>query len=324
MLMFLNRLKGRKMKILNLSLIILSLISIESYAAGLAPGTVLDEKHQAKTHPLVENFVQTRKSDGYLTLVGGDIIGNTNNKFEVIVGPHNTSIGSVIGSIDLSFNPKDIECARGLYFSMSVGNDIPFSLNPTCDALFQGAIKQSFSHKIASIEVPLPEIPIDPAGIFRLGAKIGAVLNVGTDLEAGLKLDENAKPINVYASIRPYISGNANVKGYAKIDTIIKSIEKGAQGNLTLINAGTKDYVETGLTKKDEFEVNNPPQLEDYRLYTRLKWDASVKGGNGSIGLYCDVKLFGLASIFHAKTDLVSWSPIYNIENTIYDKTSYL
>ncbi|WP_217564079.1 hypothetical protein [Vibrio cholerae] len=312
------------MKILNLSLMMSSLISIGSYAAGLAPGTVLDEKHQAKTHPLVENFVQTRKSDGYLTLVGGDIIGNTNNKFEVIVGPHNTSIGSVIGSIDLSFNPKDIECARGLYFSLSVGNDIPFSLNPTCDALFQGAIKQSFSHKIASIEVPLPEIPIDPAGIFRLGAKIGAVLNVGTDLEAGLKLDENAKPINVYASIRPYISGNANVKGYAKIDTIIKSIEKGAQGNLTLINAGTKAYVETGLTKKDEFEVNNPPQLEDYRLYTRLKWDASVKGGNGSIGLYCDVKLFGFASIFHAKTDLVSWSPIYNIENTIYDKTSYL
>ncbi|WP_337909391.1 hypothetical protein [Vibrio cholerae] len=312
------------MKILNLSLMMSSLISIGSYAAGLAPGTVLDEKHQAKTHPLVENFVQTRKSDGYLTLVGGDIIGNTNNKFEVIVGPHNTSIGSVIGSIDLSFNPKDIECARGLYFSLSVGNDIPFSLNPTCDALFQGAIKQSFSHKIAGIEVPLPEIPIDPAGIFRLGAKIGAVLNVGTDLEAGLKLDENAKPINVYASIRPYISGNANVKGYAKIDTIIKSIEKGAQGNLTLINAGTKAYVETGLTKKDEFEVNNPPQLEDYRLYTRLKWDASVKGGNGSIGLYCDVKLFGFASIFHAKTDLVSWSPIYNIENTIYDKTSYL
>lgn len=312
------------MKILNLSLMMSSLISIGSYAAGLAPGTVLDEKHQAKTHPLVENFVQTRKSDGYLTLVGGDIIGNTNNKFEVIVGPHNTSIGSVIGSIDLSFNPKDIECARGLYFSLSVGNDIPFSLNPTCDALFQGAIKQSFSHKIAGIEVPLPEIPIDPAGIFRLGAKIGAVLNVGTDLEAGLKLDENAKPINVYASIRPYISGNANVKGYAKIDTIIKSIEKGAQGNLTLINAGTKAYVETGLTKKDEFEVNNPPQLEDYRLYTRLKWDASVKGGNGSIGLYCDVKLFGFASIFHAKTDLVSWSPIYNIENTIYDKISYL
>ncbi len=322
--MFLNLLEGEKMKILNLSLMMSSLISIGSYAAGLAPGTVLDEKHQAKTHPLVENFVQTRKSDGYLTLVGGDIIGNTNNKFEVIVGPHNTSIGSVIGSIDLSFNPKDIECARGLYFSLSVGNDIPFSLNPTCDALFQGAIKQSFSHKIASIEVPLPEIPIDPAGIFRLGAKIGAVLNVGTDLEAGLKLDENAKPINVYASIRPYISGNANVKGYAKIDTIIKSIEKGAQGNLTLINAGTKAYVETGLTKKDEFEVNNPPQLEDYRLYTRLKWDASVKGGNGSIGLYCDVKLFGFASIFHAKTDLVSWSPIYNIENTIYDKTSYL
>lgn len=324
MLMFLNLLEGEKMKILNLSLMMSSLISIGSYAAGLAPGTVLDEKHQAKTHPLVENFVQTRKSDGYLTLVGGDIIGNTNNKFEVIVGPHNTSIGSVIGSIDLSFNPKDIECARGLYFSLSVGNDIPFSLNPTCDALFHGAIKQSFSHKIASIEVPLPEIPIDPAGIFRLGAKIGAVLNVGTDLEAGLKLDENAKPINVYASIRPYISGNANVKGYAKIDTIIKSIEKGAQGNLTLINAGTKAYVETGLTKKDEFEVNNPPQLEDYRLYTRLKWDASVKGGNGSIGLYCDVKLFGFASIFHAKTDLVSWSPIYNIENTIYDKTSYL
>ncbi|HDZ9322133.1 TPA: hypothetical protein RUZ40_003793, partial [Vibrio cholerae] len=260
-------------------------------AAGLSPGTVLDEKHQAKTHPLVENFVQTRKSDGYLTLVGGEIIGNTNNKFEVNVGPHNTNIGSVIGSIDLSFNPKDVECARGVYFSLSVGNDIPFSLNPTCDALFHGAIKQSFSHKIASIEVPLPEIPIDPAGIFRLGAKIGAVLNVGTDLEAGLKLDENSKPINVYASIRPYISGNANVKGYAKIDTIIKSIEKGAQGNLTLINAGTKAYVETGLTKKDEFEVNNPPQLEDYRLYTRLKWDASVKGGNGSIGLYCDVKL---------------------------------
>ncbi|MBJ6911458.1 hypothetical protein JG661_19505, partial [Vibrio cholerae] len=96
------------MKILNLSLIILSLISIESYAAGLAPGTVLDEKHQAKTHPLVENFVQTRKSDGYLTLVGGEIIGNTNNKFEVNVGPHNTNIGSVIGSIDLSFNPKDV------------------------------------------------------------------------------------------------------------------------------------------------------------------------------------------------------------------------
>ncbi|HGS4431686.1 TPA: hypothetical protein ACMDNU_000737 [Vibrio cholerae] len=316
------------MKILNLSLIILSLISIESYAAGLSPGTVLDEKHQAKTHPLVENFVQTRKSDGYLTLVGGEIIGNTNNKFEVKVGPHNTNIGSVIGSIDLSFNPKDVECARGVYFSLSVGNDIPFSLNPTCDALFHGAIKQSFSHKIASIEVPLPEIPIDPAGIFRLGAKIGAVLNVGTDLEAGLKLDENSKPINVYASIRPYISGNANVKGYAKIDTIIKSIEKGAQGNLTLINAGTKAYVETGLTENDEFEINAPLQSsnlsKDYRLYTRLKWDASVKGGNGSIGLYCDVKLFGFASIFHAKTDLVSWSPIYNIENTIYDKTSYL
>ncbi|KAA1227703.1 hypothetical protein F0Q18_02380 [Vibrio cholerae] len=312
------------MKILNLSLIILSLISIESYAAGLSPGTVLDEKHQAKTHPLVENFVQTRKSDGYLTLVGGEIIGNTNNKFEVNVGPHNTNIGSVIGSIDLSFNPKDVECARGVYFSLSVGNDIPFSLNPTCDALFQGAIKQSFSHKIAGIEVPLPEIPIDPAGIFRLGAKIGAVLNVGTDLEAGLKLDENAKPINVYASIRPYISGNVNVKGYAKIDTIIKSIEKGAEGNLTLIDAGTKAYVETGLTKKDEFEVNNPRQLEDYRLYTRLKWDTSVKGGDGNLGLYCDVKVLGLASIFHAKTDLVSWSPIYNIENTIYDETSYL
>ncbi|OEE62826.1 hypothetical protein A1OO_13325 [Enterovibrio norvegicus FF-33] len=321
------------MKVMQLGLMLTALAfstsSFETQASGLSPGQVLNKTHRANTHNIVRNFVETRKGYGYVTFTGGKVIGNTSNDFTVTVGPHNTTLGSVLGGVDLNFKPEDAECVRGLHLSLSVGSDVPFSLSPTCDALLRTDIKRTISHTVASFDVPIPAVPIDPAGIFRLGVSVGAALKVGADFEAGLEVggfDKPNKPIKIngvrrpdfiFASVRPFISGDATAKGYARLNLLFKTVEKGVKGSLTLINAGTKAYAEAGVTYKKQ-----PGKKHQY--YTRLKWDANAQGGNGKVGLYCDVKLFGFARIFYAETDLISWSPIYEFNQTIYDQTAYL
>ncbi|CZF82512.1 hypothetical protein GCE9029_03275 [Grimontia celer] len=311
---------------------VLSISSFQTQAVGLYAGQVLNKSHRANTHNVVKNFVETRKGFGYVEFTGGKVIGNTDNEFKVTVGPHNTTLGSVLGGVDLNFNPEELNCVRGLHLSLSVGSDVPLSLSPTCDALLRADINRTISHTVAEAEVPIPEVPIDPAGVFRLGVKVGAALKVGADFAAGLEVggfDKPNKPIEingqrrpdfVYASVRPFISGDATAKGYASLNLLFKTVEKGVKGSLTLINAGTKAYAEAGISYEPDCECD---QTKDYQYYTKLKWDASAKGGNGKIGLYCDVKLFGLARIFYAETDLISWSPIYEFNHTIYEKTAY-
>ncbi|MBE1276540.1 hypothetical protein [Enterovibrio baiacu] len=313
----------------------ISLSSFTANAVGLSPGTVLNKTHKAKTHNIVKNFIETRKGYGYVTFSGGKVIGNTENKFSVTVGPHNTQIGSVLGAVDLNFNPEEIQCVRGLHLSLSVGSDVPFSLSPTCGALLRADVKRTLSHTVAEAEVPIPEVPIDPAGIFRLGVKIGAALKVGADFAAGLEVGGydkpntpiyvagNRQPDFIYASVRPFISGDATAKGYASINLIFKTIEKGVKGSLTLISAGTKVIAEAGITYEPDSDCGNCNGKKNYQYYTKLKWNANAQGGNGSIGLYCDVKAFGLARIFYAQTDLVSWSPTYEFDHTIYEKSVY-
>ncbi|WP_028022376.1 hypothetical protein [Enterovibrio calviensis] len=313
---------------LMLTALAFSTTSFVTQASGLYPGQVLNKTHRANTHNIVRNFVETRKGYGYVAFSGGKAIGNTDNEFTVTVGPHNTKIGSVLGGVDLNFNPEELDCVRGLHLSLSVGEDVPLSLSPNCDALLRADIKRSISHTVAGGEVPLPEVPIDPAGIFRLGVKVGATLKVGADFAAGLEVggfDKPNKPITIngqrrpdfiYASVRPYISGEATAKGYAKLNLFFKTVEKGVKGSLNLINAGTKAYAEAGVTYK--------PKSTNYQYYTKLKWDANAFGGDGKVGLYCDVKLFGFARIFYAETSLISWSPIYEFNTTIYDRTTYI
>ncbi|WP_232314544.1 hypothetical protein [Grimontia marina] len=130
--------------------------------------------------------METRKGYGYLVFTGGKAIGNTDNEFKVTVGPHNTTLGSVLGGVDLNFNPEELNCVRGLYLSLSVGSDVPLSLSPTCDALLRADINRTISHTVAEAEVPIPEVPIDPLGLYRLGVKVGAALKVGADFAAGL------------------------------------------------------------------------------------------------------------------------------------------
>ncbi|EFP97687.1 hypothetical protein [Vibrio caribbeanicus] len=298
-------------------------------SANINSGTVLDNSHSAKVHDLVGNFRQTRHASGYLTYTGGQILGNTDNEFTLQVGPHDTSIGTVIGTSNLSFNPQEIDCVRGLHLSLTVNETTPFSISPTCEALLKTDLKRTFSHTVATLEVPISEVPIDPAGVFKLGVKVGAVLKTGADFAAGLEvggfdkpnnpieINGNRRPDFVYASVRPFVSGDATAKGYAMLNSIVKTVEKGVKGKINLINAGTKAHAEAGITYREG-------SSEDFQYYTRLKWDASAKGGDGEIGLYCKVKAFGIADIFNAETSLVSWSPIWELEHTIYDKKTYI
>ncbi|MEZ8082608.1 hypothetical protein [Enterovibrio norvegicus] len=346
---------------LMLTALAFSTSSFFTQASGLYPGHVLNKTHRANTHHIVRNFVETRSGYGYVTFSGGKAIGNTDNAFTVTVGPHNTKIGSIRGAVDLNFKPEELNCVRGLHLSLTVSEKVPLSISPSCDALLRADIKRSISHTVAGGEVPLPEVPIDPAGIFRLGVKVGATLKVGADFAAGLEVGGFDKPnesieINgqrrpdfVYASVRPFISGAAKASGYAKLNLFLKTVEKGVKGKLNLINAGTTAYAEAGVTYKPEtnsqepaFKITTLPLIMDasgwvmvnptynmdqnkkYQYYTRLKWDANASGGDGSVGLYCDVKLFGMARIFYAETTLISWSPIYEYTRTIYDRTTYI
>lgn len=308
--------------------VVLGTISPMIQATTANAGTVLNKTHAAKVHHVVGRFQQTRNASGYVTYTGGKILGNTNNAFTVKVGPHNTNIGTVIGNTNLSFNPQELNCVRGLHLSLTVNSSTPLSISPTCDQLLKADIARTFSHTIASPEVPIPEVPIDPAGVFKLGVKVGAVLKTGVDLAAGLEvggfdrpnspieLNGQRRPDFVYASVRPFVSGDATAKGYAMLNLGVKTVEKGVKGRINLINTGTKAHAEAGVTYKQE--------STDYQYYTRLKWDVSARGGDGNIGLYCQVKLFGLWNVFNADTSLISWSPIWEFEHNIYDKTTYI
>ncbi|CCN34770.1 conserved hypothetical protein [Vibrio nigripulchritudo SO65] len=311
------------------SVMAVGFISSSVNAGTVNAGTVLNKTHSANVHNVVGRFQQTRNSSGYVTYTGGKILGNTNNKFTVNVGPHNTKIGTVLGNTNLSFNPQELDCVRGLHLALTVNASTPISISPTCNALLKADIKRTFSHTIASPEVPIPEVPIDPVGVFKLGVKIGAVLKTGADFAAGLEIGGFDKPntpieINgqrrpdfVYASVRPFVAGDATAKGYAMLNLGVKTVEKGVKGNINLINVGTKAHAEAGVTYKEG-------SSSDFQYYTRLKWDASASGGNGSIGLYCQVKLFGIWNILNAETSLISWSPIWEFNHTIYDKKTYI
>ncbi|PKF81596.1 hypothetical protein CW749_02875 [Vibrio sp. vnigr-6D03] len=307
----------------------IGIFSLPAYAGTVNAGTVLNKNHSANVHNVVGRFQQTRHASGYVTYTGGKILGNTDNKFTVNVGPHNTQIGTVFGNTNLSFNPQELNCVRGLHLSLTVNATTPLSISPTCNALLKADIKRTFSHTIAAPEVPIPEVPIDPAGVFKLGVKIGAVLKTGADFAAGLEVGGFDKPntpieINgqrrpdfVYASVRPFVAGDATAKGYAMLNFGVKTIEKGVKGAINLVNVGTKAHAEAGVTYKEGSST-------DFQYYTRLKWDASAKGGSGNIGLYCQVKLFGIWNILNAETTLISWSPIWEFSHTIYDKTKYI
>ena len=310
-------------------ILFIGMYSIPSYSGTINSGTVLNKTHTAKANKHVKSFLQKRNASGYVTYTGGKILGNTNNKFQVNVGPRNTTIGTVIGKANLSFNPQELNCVRGLHLALTVNSDTPFSASPTCEALLRSDFKRTFSHTVASIEVPLPEVPIDPIGVLKLGAKVGAILKTGVDFAAGLEVGGFDKPntpieINgqrrpdfVYATVRPFIAGYATAKGYAMVNLGVKTIEKGVKGSVNLIKTGTKAHVEAGVTYKED-------SSSDFQYYTRLKWDAMASGGGGNIGLYCKVKLLGMVDIFNAETSLISWSPIFEANRTIYDKTKYI
>ena len=307
----------------------LGILSFPATATTIHSGTVLDQSHSANVHGLVGNFEQTRRASGYLTYNGGQILGNTDNEFTLQVGPHDTSIGTVVGNTNLSFNPQELDCVQGLHLSLTVNETTPLSISPTCEALLKADLKRTFSHTVATLEVPISEVPIDPAGVFKLGVKVGAVLKTGADFAAGLEVGGFDKPNNpieinghrqpdfVYASVKPFVSGDATAKGYAMLNFLVKTVEKGVKGKINLINVGTKAHAEAGIAYKED-------SSEDFQYYTRLKWDTSAKGGDGKIGVYCKVKAFGIADIFNAETSLVSWSPIWEFEHTIYDKKTYI
>ncbi|MCG9555171.1 hypothetical protein L1D16_22050 [Vibrio sp. Isolate31] len=316
------------------SIIVLCTFNVN--ADSLNIGTVQDKTNSAKVASQVAKFDQNRFSNGYFTYEGGRVLGNTNNRFTVKVGPHNTNISTVFGNTNLAFNPEELNCVRGLHIGLTVDSDTPISISPTCDALLQADIQRTFSHNIASLEVPLPEIPIDPAGLFRLGVKIGAVLRTGADFSAGLQVGgfEKAnypvvkwgerRPDFVYASIRPFLAGDATAKGYISLNLGIKTIEKGAKGRLNLINLGTTARAEAGVSYSQYPDWREIPDKK-HRYYMRMKWDTSAKGGDGSLGLYCTVKaFFGMATILNAETTIVSWSPIWEMEHTIADKTRWI
>jgi len=286
-------------------------------------GDVLNEAFEANVHPIVDEFNLSRNSSGVVTIEGSNVFGNSDNNFTLNVGPDGVSLVSVFGDTSFAFNPEQLECVQGLHLSLTVSGSTPLSVSPSCDSLLLAELSESFSHTFASGEIPI-EVPIDNAGIFTLGVKIGAVVTGSADFYAALEIggfESDERPIDIngerrpdrlFASITPSISGSAYAKGYLKANFFVTTVEKGVTGSMNLIDAQTNAFTETVVVRNED---------DTYDASTRFKWDVSATGGEGSIDLYCQVKLFNRWTIVDETRNLMNWSSIWEINETIFDQT---
>lgn len=234
---------------------------------------------------------------------------------------HDKTLGIGVGSVSFSFNPAKLDCTQGFSFDLEVGDDTVTSIEPNCDDLLNASVSYPISHTFDLLEVPAVIVPMDPLGLFSVGVKFGVGVTVGADFKVGgvvggydnavpFESDGVRRPDYIFASVEPYVGGKVSGSAYTTIGWGLS--EFGAKGKFNLIKVKGKAYMEAGIRRIEKEEV-----IEE-QGFVELKISGKVSGGDGSVEAYAK-KLWGL---LYFSAELMSWGPLYEVEQTFYEYAS--
>lgn len=303
--------------------LVLTVMSGTSQAYIYSDAGMAESKTRFATkHNVLNSAKQHRNQQGWMfadTTTSDAVSGfyQSQNWFKL----HDRAMKLSVGSVNMNFNPAELECTQGMTFELEVGDDTVATLEPNCDDLLNASVKYPISHTFDLFEAPAVMVPMDPLGLMHVGVKFGVGVTVGADFTVGGVIGgyDNDEPFThdgvrnpdyIYASVEPYVAGKVSGSAYTSIGWGIS--ELGVKGKFNLIKVKGKGYMEAGIRR---VEVEDEVVEEGF---VELKISGKISGGDGSVAAYCK-KFWGLLKF---EEDLVKWGPLYEYEQTFFEYAS--
>lgn len=312
----------KRTKLAALGLVLASLsASSQAYIYSDA-GTAESKTRFATRHDTLDSAKQHRNQQGWMyadSTQNNAVSGfyQAANYFKL----HDQAMRIGVGSVNMKFNPAELDCTQGMSFELEVGDDTVTTIEPNCDDLLNASVTYPVSHTFDLLEAPAVLVPMDPLGLMHVGVKFGVGVTVGADFTVGGVIGgyDNDQPFEpngvrnpdyVYAQVEPYVGGKVSGSAYTSLGWGIS--ELGVKGKFNLIKVKGKGYMEAGIRRV----AKEQDIIEEG--FVELKISGKVSGGDGSIAAYCK-KLWGLLKF---EQDLVKWGPLYEYEQTFFEYAS--
>ncbi|RXJ73678.1 hypothetical protein CS022_08025 [Veronia nyctiphanis] len=289
------------------------------------PGVVENRARYVEKHKKINSSYQHRKQNTWMYV--DDVAKGAATGFYQAgnwLKLHNRKFTIGVGSVEFDFNPSKLNCTQGFNFNLEVGEDTVSSFSPSCDDLLNASVEYPISHYFDLIPdyfKPKVEVPLDPVGLFKLGVKFGAGVEVGADFKAGGAVGAvpSDKPFQfangvrnpdyIFAQVEPYVDGLVTSSAYGQFGHGVA--EAGVKGKLSLLKVKGKGYLEAGIRRVEADDVAGKINEEGY---VKMEVKGEISGGKGKIEAYCK-KLFGLIVL---KADLYKWDPIWKVSRTFF------